>query len=254
MLKCQLLFVLLFCAGQPAFNQLDLREQVKSVMPGAMATGLSVYDTNPESPDGKYLCFVSYPVVIRGGYEADPVNVEVMIMNRLAGKTKKVAIAKANNHNGVNALWVDSITLAFQINQSAFEVYHVVTGKKLYGPVKGELGHKSFGNNIYFSRCRERSKEAGFSEAEEGVFVLNTRSGIIREMVSKEEILNAFLYQNSSIYNSGITILHIEPSPDETKVFFDFRHFRPVAKEFISSGPTQASTNTKPYTLICLWN
>lgn len=224
MLTCRWLFVWLYCACQPAFNQIDLREQVKPVMPEAAATGLSVFDTNPESPDGKYLCFVSYPVVIRGGYEADPVKVDVMIRNRHTGTTKRLAGAKANNHNGVNALWVDSVTLAIQIDLSAFEIYDVVTEKRLYGPVKGELGHKSFGKNIYFSRCSGRSVKAGFSEYEEGIFVLNSRSGAIRKIVSKAEILTAFLHQNPSIYSSGIKVLHIEPSPDETKVFFDFRH------------------------------
>ena len=50
-----LLFLLTSMMAIQASGQRDLSSYVKPVYKGEESTGLSIFDTNPESPDGKFL-------------------------------------------------------------------------------------------------------------------------------------------------------------------------------------------------------
>jgi len=47
----------------------DWSAHVVPVSKPGEGTAFSIFDTSPESPDGKYICYVEYPQIVHGGYE-----------------------------------------------------------------------------------------------------------------------------------------------------------------------------------------
>ena len=208
---------------------IDLTKHVKSLHNGNESTSLSIYDTNPESPDGKHICYIHYSGIVQGGHNSGVIKSDVMIKNRLTGDTKKISEIRTDNHNGANTFWIDNTKIAYMGHYlHYFEVYDIKKNKLLYGPVKGELGHKSFQGKIFFSACNLRLLTPNkfrekFNVNAEGIYCLNVKSGDIKLVVSKKDIHIAFLKQNSHVTDKAIEILHVEPSPDNKSIFFDFR-------------------------------
>ncbi|MEM1136668.1 MAG: hypothetical protein AAGI07_12595 [Bacteroidota bacterium] len=84
------LITLIYCSYSFAvLAQLDLSKYVKPVYEGVESTALSIFDTNPESPDGKYLAFLKYNKIVQGGHSGSPVGAYLMIKNRKTKEIKK---------------------------------------------------------------------------------------------------------------------------------------------------------------------
>ncbi|MEX2045450.1 MAG: hypothetical protein WD941_08870, partial [Opitutus sp.] len=167
------------------------------------------------------------------GHRAVGVKADVMIKNRLTGETRILCDTRVTNHNGANVFWTDNTRVAVMGNYlQYFEIYDVETGDSLFGPVKGELPHKSFGDDIFYSastlRLREPNKfREAFAEEEEGIHRLNVRTGTKTRVVSLKAIHAAFRAQNPLVTEAEIQILHVEPSPDNKAIMFDFRQQGP---------------------------
>lgn len=210
--------------------QVNLLNKVVPVYDGKESTALSIFDTNPESPDGKNLCFIRYSTIVHGGHGGPVVNADVMIKNISSGKTRKIYDVNTTNHNGVNAIWVNDSIVAFQVNHlKDFAVYNISSGKSMFGLVNGELGHKSFNNTIYYTVCNIRlrsldSTRTKYNTIDEGIYRLNCLTGEKKQFVTKGDIVKAFIAQNHEITGNRATILHVEPNPKGDKVLFDYRH------------------------------
>src|SRR5690606_9295523 len=132
----RIITILLFLTISNSFGQLDYSQHVGPIYEGKESTALSVYDTDPESPDGKNICFIKYPGIAKGGHLAKPVPASVMIKNRATGKIRKIYDVKCNNHNGANALWVNDSIVAFQLSDfKNFVIYNIKTDQVVLGPI-----------------------------------------------------------------------------------------------------------------------
>jgi len=139
------------------FAQRDLSPWIKSVYQEEGSTALSIFDTNPESPNGEKVAFVYYPEIVQAGHQGPEVEAIVMVKNRKSNQVKEICKTWVTNHNGSNAFWVNDSLLATQVaHQKTFEVFDIVSGRSLFGKIEGELGHKVTGNCIFFSRCNSR--------------------------------------------------------------------------------------------------
>jgi hypothetical protein len=207
--------------------------RARPLIDGEQSTILSIYDTSPESPDGAFLCYTRYQHLVRGGHRDGTVDVDVIVRDRRSGAERVLGTANATNHNGVNAVWINGRCLAWQQQYlHRLTVSDVVIGETLFGPIKGELPHKSFHGQLYFTACNNRllfpdPTREPFVEAEEGIYRLDCRSGAIQAVVSKRRIADAFRKQYADLgpYES-ITILHLEPNATGDRLLFDFRHLR----------------------------
>ncbi|TDB67414.1 hypothetical protein [Arundinibacter roseus] len=222
--------LLLFFIGFESLAQKNYSALVQPVYSGNESTALSIYDTSPESPDGKYICFIKYPAIAQGGHLAPPVRAEVMLKNRETGKIFKVKDVYCNNHNGANALWINDSLVAFQTNHfKDFEIYNVHSQKSEFGIIDGELGHKSFGNVIFYSKCNARllipdNSRTPYKPQEEGFFSLDCLTGKSKQFIKQSEIIAAFMKQNKKVTDNETKILHLEPNSSNTKIMFDYRY------------------------------
>jgi len=245
-------------SGIASYAQIDLTGRVRPVYEGVESTALSIFDTNSESPDGKYLCFIRYPAIVRGGHFGPVVKADVMIRNTRTGDTNKIHEIWTTNHNGGNAVWVDAAIVAFQVNHlKDFVVYDVVKNRLLFGPVDGELGHKSFGNTIYYTVCssRLRSLDASrkpYEAADEGIYRLNVVTGKREQVATKKQIVQAFSAYDHKTTDECAAILHVEPNPKGDKLIFDFRYSDKEVRGFMKADGTDIrALPVRP--MHCVW-
>jgi len=233
--KLRLLVLILFCtcAFSPESKaQINLTSLVNPVYTGKESTAFSIYDVNPESPDGKYICFTRYQTIVQGGHGGPAAKANIMIQERLTGKTRKIYEVTCTNHNGANAVWVNDTIVAFHVNHlKDFAVYNVLRQKSMFGLISGELPHKSFNNSLVYTVCSSRLYEIDttrtkYSPSEEGIYQLNCLTGKKKMIVAKSEIVKTFIAQNQEITGNRATILHVEPNPKGDKILFDYRHFK----------------------------
>ena len=180
---------------------------------------MSIYNTSPESPDGKRFCYVSYNILSKGN--SDFVKARVMLQERATGKEKVLREVLASNHDGANAIWIDDTTIAFQTESMLFEVVNAATGKLLFGSIIGGLPHRSYGGIIYFSRDRISTTR------KYSIWKLDTKTGKTEMIVSTDEICNEVMKQNPSIRRdySSVQIIHVDPNPSNTRIAFDLRFY-----------------------------
>jgi len=227
-------------SGLCSYAQLDCSKYVKPVYEGVESTALSIYDTNPESPDGRYVCFVKYPEIARGGHLEKPVKAHVMLKNRATGVVRMIFEVSCNNHNGVNAVWINDSLLAFQVNDfKDFAVYDVQSNRSVFGLVQGAIGHKSFDNLLFFSVCNARllvydKARMHYPAEREGIYSLNCITGEITQLVRKGDIIEAFVAQNSNVSRNETKILHVDPNPRNDKIMFDYRYRSDSTKAWVS--------------------
>lgn len=225
-----LVFLLVFNVCSIVRAQIDLTSKVKPVYEGDGSTALSVYDTNPESPDGKYLCFIRFPNTTDQGNPLE--TAEVIIKDLKTGISEKIYDIRVSKHNGANAIWVNDSVIAFKVNHlTGFMVYDIYNRRSMFNLIDGELGHKSFNNVIHYSVCNYRSRTSVvtgemFSPWEEGIYSFNILTGEKKQIITKESIIQSFISQNKSITDKEVTILHVEPNPEGTKIMFDYRHLK----------------------------
>ena len=237
----KIIFVItLLMSGLYSCAQPDYSKYVEPVYKGIESTALSIYDTNPESPDGKYICFIKYPEIAHGGHLEMPVKANVMLKNRTTGTTRMIFEVSCNNHNGVNAIWVNDSLLAFQVNDfKDFAVYNIRSNRSVCGLIEGELGHKSFGNLLFFTVCNARllvydTTRTLYPSRREGIYSLNCITGEITQVVRKDDMIEAFVAQNPNVSKNETKILHVEPNPQNDKIMFDYRYRSDPAKAWIS--------------------
>lgn len=214
------------------FAQVDLSNHVKRVYEGEKSTTLSIFNTNPESPNGRYLAYLKYKEIVKGDHRGPEVEAYLMIKERETAKTTEIATVHTTNHNGANALWVNDTLITCQIEHlQDFEIFNVKSGNSIHGRIRGELGHDARNNLIYFSRSNERLMELHknrkpFNTSEEGIWTLDIISGKERQIVGLHKVENVFKQQNPDINNDRVQLLHVTPSPNGSKILFDYRHFK----------------------------
>lgn len=219
-----------FLIGFEAIAQKDYTGFVKAVYNGTESTALSIYDTAPESPDGKYICFVRYPAIAPGGHLAPPVRAEVMLKNRQTGVVTKMKEVTCNNHNGANALWINDSLVAFQVSHfQDFEIFNIHSQKSVFEKIAGELGHKSFGNVLFYSKCNARllipdKSRTPYDLPEEGIYAFDCLTGKTTQVIQQSNIIAAFMKQNEKVSDNETKILHLEPNPLNTEIMFDYRY------------------------------
>lgn len=216
-------------------GQQNLSKHVVPIHDGPESTGLSIYNTNPESPDGRFLAFLKYKQIVQGGHAGPPTEAYLMIRERATGKTRLLDTVWVTNHNGANAIWINDSLIACQIGHvEDFEVFHAGTGASVSGRIRGELGHKAVHNTIYFSRSNERMRDRHpdrlpFRVSEEGIWRYEVLTGKVEQVVPLSEIIQAFQQQNPNINGAGAQLLHVDPNATGERILFDYRHFRQKA-------------------------
>ena len=181
---------------------------------------LSIFDACPESPDGKWICYAYYAAL--ASRKGERVPVKVIIRERATGKERVLADAKSSNHNGVNAIWLDARTIAFQtLANKTFSVMDVETGKKIVDSMVGELPHKAGGGLLFFSRDISNASD---KPGDWGIWELNLKTGATRQVVTQERLYKALKALDPQIKNDRITLLHVDPSPDNKRVAAGFRY------------------------------
>lgn len=205
--------------------QTDLRNFTHKVSTRSGSQMYSIFDATPESPDGKLLCYTYFPVLAQGGYEASAES-EVIIKDLETGNELSLCKSHGTNHNGTNAIWINNNTIAVQTPKGTqFEVFNARTGKSLFGVIDGWLPHKSYGNLLYFSRC----KGVGAIE-DAGVWELDCRSGAFRQVISQRNLYLSLHAINEKITCENISLLHVEPSPTNARIAVGYR-YRPKEKK-----------------------
>lgn len=231
--KTFLLSLLLF-SYLNLYSQIDFTQYVKKIYEGEESTALSIYDANPESPDGKFVSFVRYDKIAEGGHSGPVVQADIMIKNNITGESWQIYKVWCNNHNGANALWINDSLITFQVNHlKDFVIYNVLSNKLLFKPINGELGHKSFGNILFYSICNSRLRTLDktrkpYPAKKEGLFTINCINGEKKRVVKKTDIIDALIKQNPEITGEGAAILHVEPNADNSSILFDYRYVKDI--------------------------
>ena len=192
------LHLFMILSGLLCLAQRDLSGYVQPVYQGEESTGLSIFNTNPESPDGKYLAYIKYKEIVQGDHRGPETEAYLIIKDRFSGKTKKITTVYTTNHNGANALWgIDTLITCQIAHLQDFEVFNVKNGESILGKVRGELGHDARNNIIYFFRSNERMMELHkdripFKLKDEGIWTLEVLSGKEKHIVGLEKIKSVF--------------------------------------------------------------
>ncbi|GAB2767265.1 hypothetical protein GCM10027275_06960 [Rhabdobacter roseus] len=153
-----------------------------------------------------------------------------MLKNRHTEVVTKIKEVACNNHNGANALWINDSLIAFQVSHfQDFEIYNIHSQKSVFGKMAGELGHKSFGNLLFYSKCNARllipdPSRTPYDLEEEGIYVLNCLTGKSTQVIQQSAIISAFKKQNEKVADFETKILHLEPNPQNTSIMFDYRY------------------------------
>ena len=232
--------IILWYGGSNAQAQLDYSKYAQPLYKGKESTTLGIYDTNPESPDGTHVCYIKYPEIVRGGHLGMPVNANVMLENRMTGATREIFEVSCNNHNGANAIWISDSLLAFQVNDfKDFVVYDIEANRSVFGLVQGEIGHKSFGNLLFFSVCNARLQvydktRPPYPTEREGIYFLDCISGKTTLVTRKADITKAFSDQNKEVSKIETKILHVDPNSKNEKIMFDYRYRSNPAESWVS--------------------
>jgi hypothetical protein len=169
---------------------------------------------------------------VQGGHSGKAGKADVIIKDRKTGNSRKIYEVTCTNHNGANAIWVNDSLISFMVNHlQDFAVYNIISDQSVFGLVKGELGHKSFGNILVYTKCNGRllgpdKNRSPFDAEEEGIHSLNCISGEKNQFVKKIDIITAFKSQNPNVTKNEARILHVEPSPLNDKIMYDYRHPR----------------------------
>jgi len=180
---------------------------------------LSIFNACPESPDGKWICYAYYPTA--GKSKTSPV--QLIIRERATGQERVLADAKADFHNGLNAIWLDERTIAFQTYEGKkFGVADVVTGKRIVESMTGNLPHKSSGGLLYFARDAGNTPGA---PADWGVWELNWKTGATRLVISQDQLYKTLRAFDPKALNGKVALLHTDPSPDNKRVAVAYRYF-----------------------------
>jgi hypothetical protein len=229
-MKASFLIIATFIFSSWLSAQFDLRDNVMPISSKSGSSAISVYNTSPESPNGKYLLYMHYDSISRGRHRGPFVIAKTIVKDRNTEEEWHICNAIVTNHNGSNAFWVNNRVIAVQVDYlQFFELFDIRTGNSLFGKIKGELPHKSFKSKLYFSRCNmrlmfpDRTRQP-FTKNEEGIWELNTKNGKIKQLVAKERINRIFHEQNPSITGIDASVLHVEPNPRNNKLLFDYRH------------------------------
>jgi hypothetical protein len=137
-------------------------------------------------------------------------------------------------------LWVNDSLLAFQVTDfKDFVIYNIETNQIEFGPIAGELPHKSFGNTLFFSISNARllvldPARKPYDKDREGIYALDAASGKVTQITTLEDITNAFTAQNPKVRTGEIKILHVEPNPLNDKIMFDYRYRNPIDQSWES--------------------
>ena len=184
---------------------------------------LSIFNACPESPDGKWICYTHYPALAKGKGESNNMPAQIIIRERASGAERALADVRVPNHNAANAIWLDARTIAFHTNGTKlFAVMDVVSGKKLFDSMQGELPHKAVGDMLYFARDSANTPD---KPDEWGIWELNWKTGALRLVVSQEKLGKALHALDPAIKTGRVTLLHVDPSPDGKRVACAYRYF-----------------------------
>jgi hypothetical protein len=127
-------------------------------------------------------------------------------------------------------MWVNDSLLAFQVNDfKDFVIYNILSNRSVFGLIEGELGHKSFGNLLFFSVCNARllvydKSRMLYPSGRQGIYSLNCITGEIVLAARKNDIIETFAAQNPNVSKNETKILHVEPNPQNDKIIFDYRY------------------------------
>jgi len=200
-----------FCAT--SFAQIDMREYPKPISTRNGSTLLSIFNASPESPDGKLLCYTFYK-------DLHVKDAQIIIQERATGKEKVLSNAKLGVHNGANAVWINNkLIAAASPDNHHFKVFDATTGKTVFGPIDGDLPHKSVGDLLFFARNRETSDVSQL-----GIWVLDCNTGDLRQVISQDALYRALHALDSNISDANVLLLHTDPSPTNDRVAMGYRY------------------------------
>lgn len=144
------------------------------------ATGLSYYNTCPESPDGQQVAYVKFDANANEEGKGASGSLWVCDAN-LSVHEKLCDIGSLSYHNGASVQWVDNQYLAF-MDGGNIKVLDVRTGQVVYGPFAGSIGHEVYQGKLLYIVNKP------YGEKGKGVYELNTRSGQHRQVLALEDL------------------------------------------------------------------
>jgi len=209
-----IIFIFFFsCTSKPAeqTEKAAQNENIYLIAPDAQySTAFSYYNTTPESPDGQHIAYVQFTQPAND--EGKNATAELWVCKHDLSERKKVTkISNIAYHNGARAQWVDNQRIAYMDGNEVF-VVDVNSGNKVFGPIKGLLGHDAHNGQILIA-LNEKD-----GEWERGIYAIDVNTNK-RTLIVRPEDFREFrdvMPKHDSV--NYWRILHAQWSPDGSKV------------------------------------
>jgi len=154
-----------------------LEPEIRLIQPAALQTGLSYYNTTPESADGSHLAYVRWKEIPQSRPDARPAELWVCARD-LTDHRKVLDIEACTNHNGARVQWTHDRRVAYMDGSSTY-VADVEAAERVHGPYPGRLGHHAHDGHILIGAMEPSDLGPA------GVYEIDAGTGNVRRVVRR---------------------------------------------------------------------
>ena len=192
-----------------------LKPEVRLIAPEALQSGLSYYNTTPESPDGSRLAYVRWNEIPQARPEARPAELWVCARD-LTGHRKVLDIEACTNHNGARVQWTHEARVAYMDGDATY-VADVDTGERVHGPYPGRLGHHPHDGHVLIGAMEPSDLGAP------GVYEIDAETGRERQVVPHDRFGELTLPDRITPGPKEVwDLIHLQYSPDGSRIAMRF--------------------------------
>lgn len=192
-----------------------LKPEIRMIQPEALQTGISYYNTTPESPDGRRIAYVRWKEVPQSRPDARPAELWVCTRDR-TNHRKVLDIEACTNHNGARVQWTHDTRVAY-MDGSATYVADVDTGERVHGPYPGRLGHHPHDGRVLIGA--PDTSDLG----PPGVYEIDAGTGDMRPVVHRDRFEKLPLPDRITPGPKDVwDLIHLQYSPSGTRIAMRF--------------------------------
>jgi len=182
----------------------------------------------PESPDGKWIVYCSFP---NGPFPETAGPCDVVICDR-KGKNHKIigSAINASQHNGARAMWIDNKHIIYTSEGKVHKV-NIETGKteSFTGMIDN---YSSITNKVLFP-----SKEGNKAGLEGGAWSLDIESGELEHLIDFDDLQPFSPLDGIEITPESSRFAHTYWSPDASKIAFAIFNGSPLEAYIFLADP-----------------
>ena len=192
-----------------------LKPKIRPLRPEARQTGLSYYNTPPESPDGRRLAYVRWREIPESRPDARPAELWVCARDR-TNHRKVLDIEACTNHNGARVQWTHENRVAYMDGNATY-VADVDAGERVHGPYPGRLGHHPHDGHVLIGAMEPSDL------GPPGVYEIDAGTGDVRRVVLRDRFGDLPIPDRITVApKAEWDLIHLQYSPGGIRIAMRF--------------------------------